>query len=166
MKKTIDYISFSIFNLITVAIKSVIFNFIKMKNKIFINIFSNIIDNFFINYFASTFYNGFDFASVLVKTREGRPIYIKGYKDYGVTKGTTNPQIIASVLSLYDSARLTGPTIGGEVKSYSEVDKGVIAGLKSAKEIVLFAKRLFFLKELLVKSLYFSISCLMQKKLY
>ncbi len=88
-------------------------------------------------WYASTYYDGNAYASILVKTREGRPIYIKGNKDYGVTKGTTNPQIIASVLSLYDSARLTGPTIGGEAKSYSEVDKGVVAGLKAAKEIVL-----------------------------
>lgn len=88
-------------------------------------------------WYASTYYDGNAYASILVKTREGRPIYIKGNKDYGVTKGTTNPQIIASVLSLYDSARLTGPTIGGEAKSYADVDKGVIAGLKSAKEIVL-----------------------------
>jgi MoCo/4Fe-4S cofactor protein with predicted Tat translocation signal len=88
-------------------------------------------------WYASTYYDGNAYASILVKTREGRPIYIKGNKDFGVTKGTTNPQIIASVLSLYDSARLTGPTIGGEAKSYSEVDKGVVAGLKAAKEIVL-----------------------------
>lgn len=88
-------------------------------------------------WYASTYYDGNGYASILVKTREGRPIYIKGNKDYGVTKGTTSPQIIASVLSLYDGARLTGPTINGEAKTYSEVDKGVIAGLKAAKEIVL-----------------------------
>src|SRR5690606_36822952 len=88
-------------------------------------------------WYASTYYDGNAYASILVKTREGRPIYIKGNKDYGVSKGTTNPRIIASVLSLYDGARLTGPTLGGELKSYSEVDKGVVAGLKSAKEIVL-----------------------------
>src|SRR5690242_20691517 len=28
------------------------------------------------NYYASTYFDGFDFASVLVKTREGRPIKI------------------------------------------------------------------------------------------
>ncbi len=88
-------------------------------------------------WYASTYYDGNTYSSILVKTREGRPIYIKGNKDYGITKGTTNAQIIASVLSLYDSARLTGPTIAGTVKSYSDVDKGVIGGLKAAKEIVL-----------------------------
>ncbi len=88
-------------------------------------------------WYASTYYDGNTYSSILVKTREGRPIYIKGNKDYGITKGTTNAQIIASVLSLYDSARLTGPTIAGTVKSYSDVDKGVIEGLKAAKEIVL-----------------------------
>jgi molybdopterin-containing oxidoreductase family iron-sulfur binding subunit len=29
------------------------------------------------NYYASTYFDGFDFASVLVKTREGRPIKIE-----------------------------------------------------------------------------------------
>ncbi len=88
-------------------------------------------------WYASTYYDGNSYASILVKTREGRPIYIKGNKDYGITKGTTNAQIIASVLSLYDSARLTGPTINGEVKTYSSIDDKVIAGLKGAKDIVL-----------------------------
>jgi hypothetical protein len=30
------------------------------------------------NFYASTFYDGHDYASVLVKTREGRPIKIEG----------------------------------------------------------------------------------------
>ena len=29
------------------------------------------------NYYASTFYNGYDFCNVFVKTREGRPIFIQ-----------------------------------------------------------------------------------------
>ena len=61
-------------------------------------------------WYASTYYDGVSYASILVKTREGRPIYIKGNKDFGFTNGGTNAQIIASVLGLYDSARLQGPT--------------------------------------------------------
>ena len=56
-------------------------------------------------WYASTYYDGVSYASILVKTREGRPIYIKGNKDFGFTQGGTNPQIIASVLGLYDSDR-------------------------------------------------------------
>eukprot|EP01041_Mallomonas_annulata_P030332 gene30332-52448_t len=73
-------------------------------------------------WYASTYYDGVSYASILVKTREGRPIFIKGNKDFGFTKGATNPQIIASVLPLYDSARLMNPTIGGKTKNWSDVD--------------------------------------------
>ena len=33
------------------------------------------------NYYATTIADGFDFSNILVKTREGRPIFIKGNKD-------------------------------------------------------------------------------------
>lgn len=88
-------------------------------------------------WYASTYYDGNSYASILVKTREGRPIFIKGNKDYGITKGGANPQIIASVLSLYDSSRLQGPTMDGEVQTtYSTVDDKIKSGLKSAKKVV------------------------------
>jgi len=48
------------------------------------------------NYYASTYHDGFDYGSVLVKTREGRPIHIKGNKDHGY--GSVNSRINASVL--------------------------------------------------------------------
>ncbi len=88
-------------------------------------------------WYASTYYDGSAYASIVVKTREGRPIFIKGNKDQGITQGAVNPRIIASVLGLYDSARLTGPTIKGEVKSYSDVDAKIVSGLKSANKVVL-----------------------------
>jgi MoCo/4Fe-4S cofactor protein with predicted Tat translocation signal len=81
-------------------------------------------------WYASTYYDGVSYASILVKTREGRPIYIKGNKDFGFTKGATNPQILASVLSLYDSARLTAPTKDGKVTTWSTLDKEVTTKLK------------------------------------
>lgn len=67
--------------------------------------------------YASTYYDGVSYASIIVKTREGRPIYIRGNKDYGITYGTTNAQIIASVLGLYDSARLKYPIEDGKQDS-------------------------------------------------
>ena len=88
-------------------------------------------------WYASTYYDGVSYASILVKTREGRPIYIKGNKDFGITQGGTNAQIIASVLGLYDSARLQGPTANGTESSWSKVDDGVKGALKSAKKVVL-----------------------------
>ncbi len=61
------------------------------------------------NWYASTYYDGNDYGSVLVKTREGRPIMLKGNKDYGINGVSTTPRMIGSVLSLYNEARLKGP---------------------------------------------------------
>lgn len=79
------------------------------------------------NYYASTYFDGNDYCSIVVKTREGRPIKIEGNEMSGVTKGGTNARVQASVLSLYDSARLRGPlsnhkpaewnTVDGEIKN-------------------------------------------------
>ena len=92
-------------------------------------------------WYASTYYDGNNYASILVKTREGRPIYIKGNKDQGITKGGSNAQIIASILGLYDSSRLTMPQMkkGGEweASKFSAADKKVKSALKSAKSVVL-----------------------------
>ncbi len=71
------------------------------------------------NWYASTYYDGEDFASVLVKTREGRPIHIKGNPRFGINhnpsnkKGSINARINSSVITLYDSARAHGPMANG-----------------------------------------------------
>jgi hypothetical protein len=76
-------------------------------------------------WYASTYYDGNSYASILVKTREGRPIYIKGNADFGISKGAVNAQILASVLGLYEGARLQGPKAGDNDKSWSEVDSSI-----------------------------------------
>lgn len=73
------------------------------------------------NYYASTIGDGFDFANVLVKTREGRPIKIER-NDLSKYNGSVNARVHASVLGLYDKNRLTGPTIDGAEVSWSEFD--------------------------------------------
>ena len=88
-------------------------------------------------WYASTYYDGSSYTSILVKTREGRPIFIKGNKDFGITKGGVNPQIIASVLGLYDSERLKNASIGGVDVTQSKLDAAVISALKSAKKVTL-----------------------------
>ena len=52
------------------------------------------------DWYASAIADGFDFANVLVKTREGRPILIMPNKD---ASGTTNARVQASVCLLYTS---------------------------------------------------------------
>lgn len=60
------------------------------------------------NYYASTFYDGYDYNSILVKTREGRPIKIEGNPLSTISMGGTSARAQASVLDLYDDARLKG----------------------------------------------------------
>ena len=86
-------------------------------------------------WYASTYYDGSSYTSILVKTREGRPIFIKGNKDFGITKGGVNPQIIASVLGLYDSVRLKNASIGGVDVAQSKLDAEVVSALKKAKKV-------------------------------
>ena len=75
------------------------------------------------NWYASTYYDGRDYSPVLVKTREGRPIKIKGNDAY--TTSGPNARVYASVLSLYDSSRLQGPTIEGKASSWSVTDQEI-----------------------------------------
>jgi molybdopterin-containing oxidoreductase family iron-sulfur binding subunit len=60
-------------------------------------------------YYASSFVQGGDYCSILVKTREGRPIKVEGNNLSSVTKGGTSARVQASVLSLYDTSRFDGP---------------------------------------------------------
>ncbi|MDR9456024.1 MAG: TAT-variant-translocated molybdopterin oxidoreductase [Salegentibacter sp.] len=89
------------------------------------------------NYYASTIADGFDFASVLVKTREGRPIKIEN-NDLSVAKSGSNARVHASVLSLYDTERVKRPMIEGRNVSWEEFDREVKAELENVNgEIVL-----------------------------
>jgi len=81
-------------------------------------------------YYATTMANGFDFANVLVKVREGRPIKIEPNKEAG---GTTNARVQASVLSLYDSLRLQGPKANGEAISWETANEQIVTKLNEVK---------------------------------
>ena len=73
------------------------------------------------NYYATAMADGFDFANILVKTREGRPIKIE--RNDLSTSGGVNARVHASVLSLYDNNRLKAPMVGGEDVTWAEFDK-------------------------------------------
>lgn len=98
------------------------------------------------NWYASTYYDGNSYANILVKTREGRPIQIKGNREQGFTKGGINPQILASVLSLYDGERLQHAMKGGEGIETATADREIIAELEKIKskggKVVLVSKTL------------------------
>ena len=90
------------------------------------------------NYYASTYVNGGDAISVLVKQRDGRPIKIEGNELSSITKGGTSAQSQASVLDLYDNTRLRFPLQKDngsfkEVPTFDAFDKLAGAALDGAK---------------------------------
>lgn len=84
------------------------------------------------DYYATTVFDGFDFANLLVKTREGRPIKIDNNTISGA-KFSANARIHASILSLYDSMRLKEPKLDGKDSSWSAVDLKIKSSLADAK---------------------------------
>ncbi len=61
------------------------------------------------NYYATTIANGYDFANILIKNREGRPIKVEK-NSLAPLENAANARVHASVLDLYDNARLSQPT--------------------------------------------------------
>ncbi len=82
------------------------------------------------NYYASSYVNGGDYCSIVVKVRDGRPIKVDGNSLSSVTKGGTSAQVEASVLSLYDNYRLRGPKKGDKGADWETIDKEVISKLE------------------------------------
>lgn len=81
-------------------------------------------------HYASTYFDGFEYNSIVVKVRDGRPIKIEGNPFSSISKGRTTARVQASVLSLYDgSGRLTKPLKDGHETSWSIADNDIIARL-------------------------------------
>ncbi len=57
-------------------------------------------------YFASTFFDGEEYASILVKTRDGRPIKLEPNDRSGFGATGTTARVQASVLGLYDDSTI------------------------------------------------------------
>ena len=84
------------------------------------------------DFYATSVFDGFDFANLLVKTREGRPIKIENNTIAGA-KFAANARVHASVLSMYDSMRLKEPKINGKPASWSDVDGKIKTGIAEAR---------------------------------
>ncbi len=83
-------------------------------------------------YYASSYFSENTFASLLVKTREGRPILLSSNNNPSFGGGI-NARCQASVLSLYDSNRLKGPLKAKKEISWSSLDQEIVQKLKDAK---------------------------------
>lgn len=89
------------------------------------------------NYYASTFFDGTEYCSVVVKARDGRPIKIEGNHLSPVSRGGTSARVQASVLNLYDDARYKEPELSGNKISWDEVDSWVKSRLREEGSTVL-----------------------------
>ena len=88
-------------------------------------------------FYASSYFSENVFGSLLVKTREGRPILLNSSHNplYG---GGVNARCQASVLSLYDSNRLKKPLKNSSETSWNVIDREIVQKLKnSTKKVVL-----------------------------
>ncbi|HMP86730.1 MAG TPA: 4Fe-4S dicluster domain-containing protein, partial [Lacibacter sp.] len=100
------------------------------------------------NYYATTFVLDGDVVPVLAKVRDGRPIKIEGNPE-GFAGGATSQQVQASVLSLYDMARVRFPlekSADGfkEAPTYEAVDTKIMEALAGvgSKQVVLLSSTL------------------------
>ena len=89
------------------------------------------------SYYASSFFDGSEYCSVLVKVRDGRPIKIEGNHQSPVSRGGTSARVQASVLNLYDDVRYKDPELSGNAISWEEVDRWVISKLEEGGNTVL-----------------------------
>lgn len=84
------------------------------------------------NWYATSYFDGLDYASILVKCREGRPIKIEGNNLSSINRGGINARVQASVLGLYDEERLREPSMDGHEVSWEEWMGEVVQDLSSA----------------------------------
>ena len=105
------------------------------------------------NYYATSYSDG---SSILVKTREGRPIKINGNPDNPMSKGKVSNRVQAAVLDLYDPERIQFPQKKSESslmlfredyvkESWENIDKEIVKLLNKTvsegKEIILVGNR-------------------------
>jgi MoCo/4Fe-4S cofactor protein with predicted Tat translocation signal len=85
------------------------------------------------NYYATTCRGCASSCSLVVKQRDGRPIKIEGNAESALFGGGTCATGQATVLSLYDDARLRGPAWHGQPAKWEEIDQHVIEALREAQ---------------------------------
>ncbi|WP_242927058.1 TAT-variant-translocated molybdopterin oxidoreductase [Pontibacter vulgaris] len=89
------------------------------------------------NWYASTYFANGDYNSILVKSRDGRPIKIEPNPSSTLVIGTS-PRAQASVLGLYDNNRLRTPLIKGKEAKWEQVDREIASRLGSVNGKVAF----------------------------
>jgi anaerobic selenocysteine-containing dehydrogenase len=85
-------------------------------------------------YYATSFFDGIDYSSVLVKVRDGRPIKLEGNPHSPVTGGGTSARMQASVLNLYDNSRYKTPLQSGQETTWEQVDTIISGQLQAFRD--------------------------------
>jgi molybdopterin-containing oxidoreductase family iron-sulfur binding subunit len=83
------------------------------------------------NFYATTCRGCASSCSLLAKQRDGRPIKIEGNAQSALFGGGTCATGQATVLSLYDEARLRSPLWRGQPVTWEEIDKHVVESLRT-----------------------------------
>ncbi len=100
------------------------------------------------NYYASSFFDGREGFGVTVKTREGRPLFVKGNSEYPGNGSGLSVRGSSQLLALYDPDRLRNPTVNSQdpkkrgnmlsvPRDWESLDKKVVEGLKKGSVHVL-----------------------------
>ncbi|MFL5743862.1 MAG: TAT-variant-translocated molybdopterin oxidoreductase [Niastella sp.] len=92
------------------------------------------------DYYATTYVSGGEVIPVVAKVRDGRPIKLEGNTLSTYSKGGSSARMQASVLDLYDTARLKSPFANNTATSFDAVDreiKGALAGLGAGQLVLL-----------------------------
>ncbi|TFH20322.1 MAG: molybdopterin oxidoreductase, partial [Bacteroidia bacterium] len=86
------------------------------------------------NYYASSLIDGSDYCSIIVKTREGRPIKIEGNPESAISRGGTSARVQASLMELYDTGRYQTPLKEAMPMEWDLADAEIMQSLKEISE--------------------------------
>ncbi len=81
------------------------------------------------DYYATTYVQDGDVLSILARVRDGRPIKITGNNQSPIYKGCTSARAEASVLDLYNTARLRFPYIKDKEATFAQIDKALASDI-------------------------------------
>ncbi|MCS3798348.1 TAT-variant-translocated molybdopterin oxidoreductase [Niastella sp. OAS944] len=81
------------------------------------------------DYYATTYVSGGEAIPVVAKVRDGRPIKLEGNTLSTFTKGGSSARMQASVLDLYDTARLPHPIANNTATNYEAIDRDIKSAL-------------------------------------
>ncbi|THU41802.1 4Fe-4S dicluster domain-containing protein [Niastella caeni] len=81
------------------------------------------------DYYATTYVSGGEAIPVVAKVRDGRPIKLEGNTLSSFSKGGSSARMQASVLDLYDTARLRHPIAKNTATNYEAIDREIISAL-------------------------------------